>query len=68
MRLSQFVPKVALDPRYRASGRPQQKTPFPNNSSVATEVCLLRRCIETAFLLLFRACSFAREPAYRAVT
>jgi hypothetical protein len=45
--------QLALDPRYIASGRPQQKTPFPNNSSVFIEVCLLRRCIETAVLLLF---------------
>jgi hypothetical protein len=28
----------ALNPRYIASGSPQQKTPFPNNSSIVTEV------------------------------
>jgi hypothetical protein len=41
-----------------ASGRIQQKTPFPNNSSIVIEVCLPRRCIETVDLLLLRAYSF----------
>jgi hypothetical protein len=39
-------------PCYIASGRLQQKTPFPNNSSLVIEVCLIRRCIETAILRL----------------
>jgi hypothetical protein len=50
-----------------ASGPPQRKTPFPNNSCIVREVCLPRRCIETALLLLLRACSFPREPVYRVV-
>jgi hypothetical protein len=43
---------------YIASGRTQQKTRFPNNSSIVIEVCLPRRCIETAVLLPLPACSF----------
>jgi hypothetical protein len=49
-----------------ASGRIQQKTSLPNNSSIVIEVCLPCRCIETAVLLL-RACSFPQEPVYRVV-
>jgi hypothetical protein len=57
---SQEAPSIlilpALDPRYIASGRPQQKTTFPNNSSVVIEVRLLHRCIETVVLLLLSSC------------
>jgi hypothetical protein len=56
---SQEAPSIlsqpALDPCYRASGRIQQKTHFPNNSSITIEACLPRRTIETAVLLLLRA-------------
>jgi hypothetical protein len=45
----------------------EQKTQFPNNSPLVIEVCLFRRCIETAVLLLLRACSFAQESVYRVV-
>jgi hypothetical protein len=55
---------VILDPRYIVSGRAQQKTPFPNNSSIVIEVCLPRCCIETAVLLL-SAFSFPQETVYR---
>jgi hypothetical protein len=41
-RLPQFFFLAAWDPRYIASGRPPQKTPFPNNSS------LLCRCVYIA--------------------
>jgi hypothetical protein len=44
---------LALDPRYIASGRPQKKTPFPNNSSIVIEMCLPFRCTETQ---LFYCC------------
>jgi hypothetical protein len=47
-----------------ASDRTQQKISFPNNSSIVTEVCLSRRCIETVVRLLF-TCSFPWEPVYR---
>jgi hypothetical protein len=40
-----------LDPRYIASGRPQQKTSFRNNSSIVIEVRLPRRCVEMAVLV-----------------
>jgi hypothetical protein len=56
--------QLALDPPYIASGRTQQKTPFPNNSSIVIEVCLPRHCIEMAVLLLLRARSF---PLRRAI-
>jgi hypothetical protein len=59
--------QLNLDPRYIASGRPQPKTSFRNNSSVVTEVCLPRHCGETAVLLLLGACSFPQEPVYRVV-
>jgi hypothetical protein len=55
------------DPHYVASGRLQQKTPFPSNSSIVIEVCLARRCIETVVFLLLCACSFPRQPVYRVV-
>jgi hypothetical protein len=55
------------NPCHIASGRPQQKTPFPNNSCIVIEVCLPRRCTQTAVLLLLLACSFPREPVYGAV-
>jgi hypothetical protein len=42
--------------RYIASGRPQQETPFPRNSSTVIKVCLSRRCREKAVLLLLSAC------------
>jgi hypothetical protein len=48
-------------PHYIASGRSQQETPFPNNSSIVIEVCLPRRCIETVVLLLLPACTFPQE-------
>jgi hypothetical protein len=51
---------------YIALGRPQQKTSFPNHSSIVIEACLPRHCIETVVILL-HACSFPREPVYRAV-
>jgi hypothetical protein len=57
---------LALDPRYIDSGRPQQKTPLPNNSSVI-EVCLPCPCREMEILLLFHACSFPMEAVYRNV-
>jgi hypothetical protein len=47
--------------RYIASGRPPQKTPFPNNSSVVIEVCLPRRCIETEVIRLLLAYSLPRD-------
>jgi hypothetical protein len=50
---------AAWDLRYTASGRPQQKTPFPNNSSTIIEVCLPRRYKEAVVLLLLRSCSFS---------
>jgi hypothetical protein len=50
-----------------ASGRPEQKTPFPNNSSVVIDVCLSRRCIETAVILLLCVCSFPLDHVYRVV-
>jgi hypothetical protein len=37
----QFCISCALDPHYIASGRPQQKTPFPNDSSVVIEMYTL---------------------------
>jgi hypothetical protein len=37
-----------------------------NNTSIVVGACLPRRRIETAVILL-RACSFPREPVYRAV-
>jgi hypothetical protein len=37
--------QLACNSRYIASGRPQQKTPFPNNYSVVIEICLPHRCI-----------------------
>jgi hypothetical protein len=43
--LPQFFSKLAWDPRYTASGRPRQKTPFRNNSSIVIEVRLPRRCM-----------------------
>jgi hypothetical protein len=52
--------QLAWDPRYTASGRIQQKTAFPNNSSVVTEVCLPRRCIDNAILFFVR-CHFCRN-------
>jgi hypothetical protein len=52
--------KPALDPRYIDSGRPQQKTPFPYNSSIITEVCLPRRFIKTSVLILLRGYSFSK--------
>jgi hypothetical protein len=58
---------AAWDTRYIASGRPPQKTPFPNNSSIVIKVCLLRCCTETVVLLLLRPCSFPREPIYLVV-
>jgi hypothetical protein len=58
---------AAWDPRYIASGRTPEKTPFPNNFSVVTEVCLPRRCIETVVLWLLLAYSLPRECVYRAV-
>jgi hypothetical protein len=54
----------AFNPRYIASDRLQQRTPFPNNSSVVIEVCLPHCCIGTVVLLLLRACSFPRGPVY----
>jgi hypothetical protein len=48
--------------RYIASGRLQQKTPFPNNPSIVLEVSLPCCFIETVVLLLP---SFPREPVYR---
>jgi hypothetical protein len=63
---STFSSQLFWDPHYVASGQTQQKTPFHSNSSIVTEVCLLRRCIETAVLLLC-ACSFPREPVNRTV-
>jgi hypothetical protein len=57
----------ALHPRYIASGRPQQKSRFPNSPSIVIEVCLPRSCIETAVLLLLRACSFPRGSVYLVV-
>jgi hypothetical protein len=54
-------------PRYIASRRPQQKTPFPKNFPIVIEACLPRRCIEMVVLLLLGACSFPREPVYRVV-
>jgi hypothetical protein len=48
-------------------GSDPQKTRFPNNSSVVMEVCLLRRCIETAVLRLWLAYSLRRECVYRVV-
>jgi hypothetical protein len=60
-----LILSAAWDPHI-ASGRPPQKTPFSNSSSVLIEVCLPRRCIETV-VLLFRACSFPRELLYRVV-
>jgi hypothetical protein len=54
-----FLP--AWYPRYIASGWLQQKTRLPNNSSIVTEACLPRRCIQTAVLLLLHAYSFQRE-------
>jgi hypothetical protein len=50
-----------LDSRYIATGRIQQKTPFPNISSIAIEVRLSRHCTEMAILILLHACSFPRE-------
>jgi hypothetical protein len=44
-----------------------QKTWFPNNSSIVIEMCLPQRCIETAVLLLLRECLLPREPVYRAL-
>jgi hypothetical protein len=59
----------ARDPRYTASDRPQQKTPFLNNYSIVVlvEMCSLRRYIETVVLIFLRACSFPREPVYQAI-
>jgi hypothetical protein len=64
----QETPSIQFsDPRYIASGRPQKKSPFPNNSSIVIEMCLHHCCIETVVLLLLRVCSFPREPVYPAV-
>jgi hypothetical protein len=46
--------QLAWGSRYIASGRPQQKTPLPKNFSMVIYVCLPRRCIETAVLILLR--------------
>jgi hypothetical protein len=56
------------EPSYIVSGRPQQKTPFPNNSFFVIEVCLPRRCIESVVFLVLHAFSFPREPVYQVVT
>jgi hypothetical protein len=56
---------AGLDPRYRASGRPQQKTPFPNNLNivayvfVAAGTCLPSRC------LAMKIYSGSAIPAFR---
>jgi hypothetical protein len=42
--------------RYIASGRPQQKTPFPNYSPTVIEVCLSHRCIISAGTCLPSRC------------
>jgi hypothetical protein len=52
----------AMDSRYVAQGRIQQKTPFPNNPFNVIEMCLPRRCIEVAVLLFFPSFSFLQEP------
>jgi hypothetical protein len=53
--------------RYIASGLSQQKTPFPNSSSIVIEVCFSRRCRETAVLLLLPMYILLREPVDRVV-
>jgi hypothetical protein len=65
--LSWPCPSAAWD-HYIASGQPQQKTLFPNNSSVIIEVCLPCCCIETVVLLLLHACSFQQENVYKVIT
>jgi hypothetical protein len=62
-----FIPQLAWDPCYTASGRPEQKIPFRNNSSIVIEICLPRRCIETAVVRLVLAYSFPWQCFYRAV-
>jgi hypothetical protein len=57
----------SCNPRYIASGRTQQKTSFPNNYSIVIDMCLPRRCIQTAVLLLSFAYSFPRECVNRVV-
>jgi hypothetical protein len=57
----------ALISRYIASGRPQQKTPFPNNSPIVTELIFSCRCIDTAVIRLLIAHSFPRKIVYRVV-
>jgi hypothetical protein len=68
---SQETPSIfiqpALDPRYITSGRPPQKTPFPNNSSIIIEARLSRHGIEIVVLLFLCACLFPRESVYRVV-
>jgi hypothetical protein len=64
---SQKTPPVlippALGPRYLASGRPQQKTPFPNNPFIVADIfvaagtCLPSPCLAIKILWL-RYCSF----------
>jgi hypothetical protein len=48
-------------------GADPQKTPFPKHSSIVTDVCLPRRCIETAILRLLLAYSLPWECVYRTV-
>jgi hypothetical protein len=45
--------------------RPQEKTSFPNNSSIVVDVSLLRLCIETAAFRLFLTFSLLRECVYQ---
>jgi hypothetical protein len=47
-----IIISVAWDPRYIASGRPQQKPVFRNNSFILIGVCLARRCVETAVFFI----------------
>jgi hypothetical protein len=65
--MSHSLSQPVFDPRYMVSGQIQQKTPFPNNSFIVIEICLSHCCIETAVLILLRACLFPQESVYRGV-
>jgi hypothetical protein len=59
--LSQKTLSVDWNPHYIASERSQQKTPFPNNSSIVTEVRLPRRCTKQQFFYCWVPVHFHRN-------
>jgi hypothetical protein len=55
---STAISRDSLSSCYIDLGRPQQKTLFPNNSSVVIEVCLPHRCVEMVVLPLVHGIHF----------